>query len=420
VGIHQPHPQAHPRLFARLAVSRGGCTLEAAEEVAEADLDTLQSLVDKSLLRHSDERYWMLETIREYAGERLDESCEADELRRRHAEHFLALAEEAEPHVEKNPEEWVKRLEVEHDNLRAALDRLETSGESQGALRLAGALASFWETGHLTEARHRLEKLLACDEHPTPARAKALAAAALMARQSGDAATARLRAEEALALQRELGSAWGTADASVMLGLAVGDEGDFSRARQLYDDSATLFRDAGDEDNALFATRLLAYAYEELGDGERARALQDETLSRARAVGNKQIEGQTLTDLAARALKQGRARDAVSIMKDVLRIDRDRGVPLQTAFDLSRFARALAFAGGAGEDAARLLSSAEALRVEIGAGVPPFFARVNEEALTAIRAQLDDGAFAEAWEEGQALRADEAIALALGEFERDA
>jgi predicted ATPase len=412
--------EGEQRLFARLAVSRGGCTLEAAEEVAEADLDTLQSLVDKSLLRHSDERYWMLETIREYAGERLDESCEADELRRRHAEHFLALAEEAEPHVEKNPEEWVKRLEVEHDNLRAALDRLETSGESQGALRLAGALASFWETGHLTEARHRLEKLLACDEHPTPARAKALAAAALMARQSGDAATARLRAEEALALQRELGSAWGTADASVMLGLAVGDEGDFSRARQLYDDSATLFRDAGDEDNALFATRLLAYAYEELGDGERARALQDETLSRARAVGNKQIEGQTLTDLAARALKQGRARDAVSIMKDVLRIDRDRGVPLQTAFDLSRFARALAFAGGAGEDAARLLSSAEALRVEIGAGVPPFFARVNEEALTAIRAQLDDGAFAEAWEEGQALRADEAIALALGELERDA
>jgi predicted ATPase/class 3 adenylate cyclase len=408
------------RLFARLSVFRGGCTLEAAEEVAEADLDVLQSLVDKSLVRHTDERYWMLETIREYASERLEEAGEADELRRRHTEHFLALAEKAEPYVEKNPDAWLGRLEAEHDNFRAALDRPEASGESQLALRLAGALAPFWEMSHLTEGGHRLESLLTTDEHPTAARAKALAGAALMARQSGDAATARLRAEEALTLHRELGDAWGTADSGVMLGLAVGDEGDFSRARQLYDDSATLFRDAGDEDNALFATRLLAYAYEELGDGKRAHALQDETLGRARALGNKQIEGQTLTDLAARALKQGRARDAVSIMKDVLRIDRDRGVPLQTAFDLSRFARALALAGGAGADAARLLSSAEALRVEIGAGSPPFFAKVKDEAHTAIRAQLDDAAFAEAWEEGQALTADEAIALALGELERDA
>jgi len=408
------------RLFARLAVFRGGCTLEAAEAVTDADLDTLQSLVDKSLLRHTDERFWMLETIREYASGRLDASGEADELRGRHAEHFLALAEEAGPHVEKNPEEWVKRLEAEHDNLRSALDRLEASGKSQRALRLAGALASFWEMGHVTEGRHRLESLLAGDEHPTAARAKALDGAALMAGQSGDSATQRRRAEEALTLHRELGDAWGTANSGVMLGIAVADEGDFSRARQLFDDSAALFRDADDEDNALFATRLLAWAYKELGDGERASAMYEGNLDRARALGNRQIEGQTLTDLAARALEQGRARDAVSMMKDVLRIDRERGSALQTVFDLSRFARALALAGGAGADAARLLSSAEALRVEIGAGVRPFFAGVNEEALTAIRAQLDDAVFAEAWEEGQALAADDAIALALGELERDA
>jgi len=101
------------------------------------------------------------------------------------------------------------------------------------------------------------------------------------------------------------------------------------------------------------------------------------------------------------------------MMKDVLRIDRDRGVPLQTALDLVCFARALAFAGGAGANAARLLSSAEALRDEIGAGVPPYLAKVNEEALTAIRAQLDDAAFVEAWEEGKALTVDEAVALAV-------
>jgi predicted ATPase len=407
------------RLFARLAVFRGGCTLEAAEEVAGADLDTLGLLVDKSLLRHTNERFSMLETIREYAAERLEESLEVEELRRRHAEHFLALAEEAEPHVDpgtKNPEEWLTwftRLEAEHDNLRAALDRLGASGETQRALRLAGALAGFWGMGHLTEGRQRLEKLLPGDERPTAARAKALSGAALMARQSGDAETARLRAEEALALHRELGNAWGTANAVMMLGLAVADEGDFSRARQLFDDNAKLFRAAGDEDNALFATRLLAWMHEELGDHERARALNEDNLGRARALPNKLIEGQTLGALASLALEQGRTRDAVSMMKDVLRIDRDRGVHLQTALDLSRFARALALAGGAGADAARLLASAETARDEIGAGAPPWLAKLNEEALTTIRTQLDEGAFAGAWEQGRALTVDEAVALAL-------
>lgn len=403
------------RLFARLAVFVGGCTLGAAEAVADVDLDTLQSLVDKSLFRHTGERFWMLETIREYAAERLEESGEADELRERHAGRFLALAEEAEPHVHKNPEEWLERLEREHDNLRAALDWLETSGESQRALRLAGTLAGFWEMGHLTEGRHRLENLLSGDARPTAGRAKALAGAALMARQSGDAATARLRAEEALALHRELGDAWGAADSSVMLGLAVADEGDFSRARQLFDDSAELFRGAGDEDNALFATRLLGWMYEELGDRERSRAVHEDNLRRARALTNKQIEAQTLSALAYLALERGQALDAVSMMKDVLRIDRDRerGVGLQTALDLSRFARILALAGGAGAEAVRLLSSAEAMRDEIGAGTPPWLAKVIEEALAVLHTQLDDAAFAEAWEQGRTLIGDEAIALAL-------
>ena len=136
--------------------------MEAAEEICEADLDSLQSLVDKSLLRYSDERYWMLETIREYAAERLEESGEAEELRRRHAEHFLALAEEAFPNLLGTPGEWLDRLEAEHDNLRAALDHLEASGETQSALQLAGALYRFWwMRGHLAEGARRIELLLA-------------------------------------------------------------------------------------------------------------------------------------------------------------------------------------------------------------------------------------------------------------------
>nr|MBA3412723.1 LuxR family transcriptional regulator [Actinomycetota bacterium] len=132
------------QLYARLAVFPGGCTLESAEEVAEADLDTLQSLVDKSLLRYTQQRFWMLETIREYAVERLDESGQSEELRCRHAEHFRALAEEAEPDLLRNRESYLERLEAEHDNLRAALDQLAASGEEQLDLELAAALWQFW------------------------------------------------------------------------------------------------------------------------------------------------------------------------------------------------------------------------------------------------------------------------------------
>jgi tetratricopeptide (TPR) repeat protein len=256
--------------------------------------------------------------------------------------------------------------------------------------------------------------VLSRDERPTGGRAKALAGAALMARQSGDTTTTRLRAEEARALYVELGDSWGTANSGVLLGLADADEGDFSRARQLFDDSAGLFRDAGAEDDALFATRLLGWMYEELGDRERSRAVHEQNLGRARALGNKTIEGQTLGALAYLAVDEGRARDAVSMMKEVLRIDRDRGVHLQTTLDLSRFARALAFAGGAAAEATQLLSCAAARREDIGAGSPPpYVATLNDEAIAAIRTQLGEDSFAEAWEQGRTLTLDEAVALAV-------
>src|SRR5205823_3703356 len=132
------------RLFARLAVFRGGCTLEAAEAVAHADLDVLQSLVDKSLVRHTGDRFWMFETIREFAVERFAASDENNEIQERFADHFLSLAEEAFPHLKGNPKEWLDRLDAELDNLRAALDQLEGVGETQLALQLAGALYRFW------------------------------------------------------------------------------------------------------------------------------------------------------------------------------------------------------------------------------------------------------------------------------------
>jgi tetratricopeptide (TPR) repeat protein len=367
------------------------------------------------------DRFWMLETIREYAAELLEDSGEAEELGRRHAEHFLALAEEAAAHLEWDQGPWLKRLEAEIDNFRAALDVLEAGGESQGALRLAGSLTGFWEGGYLTEGRQRLETLLSTDERPTAARGLALVGAATMARQSGDPATARLHGESARVLYAELGDSRGTAEASILLGLADADEGNFLRARQTFEDSAQLYRDAGDELGALFASRLVAWTCSELGERERAWELYEHNLNWARALGNKPLEAQTLGAVASMALEQGRADDAISLMQDVLRIDRELGVRFQTSIDLTRFARVLAFAGGAAEEATRLLSCADARREEIGAGTPPrYLVILNDEAIAAIRERLEEAAFSEAWQQGRMFSLDDAVAIALGELDSDA
>jgi predicted ATPase/class 3 adenylate cyclase len=405
------------RLFARLAVFPG-CTLESAEEVADADLDTLQSLVDKSLLRRTEDRFWMLETIREYATERLEESGEAEELELLHAEHYLALAEEAEPHVEDevlgSGGEWLDRLDRELDNFRSALDHLAASGETERVLQLAGALSDLWASRHVAEGRRRLESALRADKGPTAARAKALNGAAELAAVSGDPATMGLRAEEALALHRRLGDPRGAAESLQQLGYAVGEEGDWARAKQLLQESVRLFRDLGDEHYALWTTRTLAWTYAESGDLDRARALYEDDLRRARALGSKSLEAALLGSLAWLAVSEGRVQDALPLLKQSLGIRRELGNPFEIALGLCSVARAITALGRVGT-AVQLISCFEALREEIGGG-EAWVARMNEETLTKIRARLDDAAFAQAWEQGQTLTADEAVALALEEL----
>jgi predicted ATPase len=401
------------RLFGRLAVFRGGCTLETAEKVAAADLDTLQSLVEKSLLRHHDDRFWMLETIREYAAERLERSGTADELRRRHAEHFLALAEEAEPQLRRDSAEWADRLEREHDNLRAALDGGEEAGESEFVLRLAGAASRFWYLkSHLAEGQRRLESALRADERPTAARARALNGAAVMALNIGDTATARLRAEDALALHRTLADAWGAAYATLMIGNAVAESGDVANARPILDASMRLFRELGDELYVLIASVNLAWVTGEAGDLETERALHEENLRRARSLGNRRVEATSLAGLAIFARDEGRLQDAAAMLREAIGIERVLGNVHGIAVDLGRLASVLALAGRAGE-AARLLSSSEALTEKLGADVPWWALRRNAQTLATIRTQLDEAATAEAWERGRALTVDEAVSLAL-------
>jgi tetratricopeptide (TPR) repeat protein len=364
-------------LFARLAVFAGGCTLESAGEIAQADLDPLQSLVEKSLLRHTDDRFSMLETIREYALERLEHSGEANEMRRSHAEHFLALAEETELHLfEADPETWHERLERELDNLRAALHLLESTGEDELALRMVGALAEFWAVkGHLREGWPRLEHALADYDLPTAARAKALNRAANLAIGAGDAATATLRAEEALALNRALGLGWGTAESLLLLGGIVTSEGDFGRGRQDLDESVRLFDELGDKHNALEATRLLAGAYRGLGELDLATALLEDNLHRARALGDNKVEATTLEALARYALDDGRVPDALPMLKRAYRINRDIG-DARVRIIVCYFARVLAFLGKM-HAAACVLSSSEVLIEEIGVR-PSWIVKMNE------------------------------------------
>jgi predicted ATPase/class 3 adenylate cyclase len=400
------------RLFARLAVFTGGCTLESAEAVAQADVEILQSLIEKSLLRHENERFWMLETIREYAAERLEASGEAPELRSHHAEHFRALAEEAEPHLWASSREWFDRIEREHENLRAALGELEARGEAQLVLGMAAALSEFWdERGHQAEGRRRLENALRADDHPTAARAKALNGAAAVALSGGDAAAARRWAEEGLELHRRFRDRRGIADSALHLGGAVGNEGNLERAQHLLQESLELFEDLGDQHSTLVARRYLAWAVHGLGDLERERHLLEHNLHEARAIGNERMEGSTLGALAMAAAAEGHLDESLAMLADCHRIHRDHRDLVQMALNVSRFARVLTMARRA-ETAACLLSGAEAIRREMGASVP-WVVKMDQETLATIHAQLDEAAFREAWERGLTLTADEAVALAV-------
>jgi predicted ATPase/class 3 adenylate cyclase len=411
---HELLTEYEQRLFARLAVFAGGCTLEAAEQITDADLDTLQSLVDKSLVRvREGNRFWMLETVREYALEQLEESGEAERLRRRHAEHFLELAEETEPLAREVDAATLDRLEEEADNLRAALDWLEGSGETQLVLQLAAALDDFWGVkGYLAEGRRRLEAAVAADETPTAARAKALNAAGDMAIGHGDSAAARLRAGEALALNRQLGHTWGIAVSLFILGHAAADDEDYETARQHWEESERLFREAGDSFQALMTTRMLAWAYDELGESHRARGLMQDVLQQARAAQDKHVEVHALESLAIDAALEGRIEDATSLLGEAWKLNRDLGDRFRAAILVCRFARVLALASRA-EVAGRVLAAGEKLYEEMGGSPMGWLQRGNDQALTLIRAELDEATFAEVYDEGTSLTADEAVALAL-------
>jgi predicted ATPase/class 3 adenylate cyclase len=405
------------RLFARLAVFRGGCTLESAEAVADADLDTLQSLVDKSLIRVRGERVWMLETIREYAVERLEASGEPDDLLRRHAEHFLAIAEEADTAITPHRDDvqiWIDRLKADHDNLRAALDHFIDTGDGRCAQQLAGALWKFWYmTGNIGEGRRSLDAVLPMSTERTSIRARALNGATAMEVESQDAVGARRWAEEALAINRELGDRFGIAHAEFMLANVAAGEEDYAAARPLLETSREEFRALGSEYYTLLSTRVLAWICLELGDTELARTLHEENLRMARAAGNRRIESMTLGALAWNAIDDGRFEDAAPLLRDAHPIRRAEGDRLGTASLLLTVARLLAGTGRP-VPAAHALARVTQMYEEMGAAIPAYDVGPREQTITSIRESLDDAEFDAAWQRGRHMTDDEIDALVAG------
>src|SRR5829696_5669449 len=277
-------------LFARLAVFSGGRTLEAIEAICDAKgdlpvdtLDGVSSLLDKSLLRQEEgpegePRFVMLETIHEYARERLEASGEAEEVRRLHAEYFLALAEGAEPELTGADQlACLERLEAEHDNMRAAL-QWSLEKEPATAFRLAGMLARFWEIrSDFSEGSRWLEAALRQSARPdtiteATTRAKLLSEAGTFAYYRADYDHAIVLHGEALELYRELGDDSGVAFSLMCLGAQHNQPGDYERAAPFFEEALALSRRIGDRRNIVITLHNLADVERQRGNYKRAKA----------------------------------------------------------------------------------------------------------------------------------------------------
>jgi predicted ATPase len=403
------------RLFARLAVFRGGWDLDAAEAVAGADLDTLEALVDKSLVRVRDDRFTMLETIREYAAERLAASGDRANLERRHADHFAALAAAAEPHLKGTPRIWLDRLDAEHDNLRAALDRFEAAGNQEAALGLAGSLGRFWAMrGHYIEARDRLERLVALDVRPTAALGRALNALALVLLTvevtADDRARACAIAERAAAVLEVAGDRWGAAQSRFLLGSSLIQDGRLELARATLEGSAAEFEALGDTHYALLAARQLAWAHFELGDLAGARARHEEVVRRARNLGNVRMNATSLGALAEYDIREGRLDDAGPRLRESTRLWVESGEPLEVIANLMRFAWLWDLRGDP-LVGARLLAKARAMEQDLG-GAVSWMRREAGDTEVHIRSQISEPEWLAACAAGTAMSTAAAIELA--------
>jgi non-specific serine/threonine protein kinase len=336
---HELLSEDEKKLFGRLSVFAGGWTLEAAETVGVGEgveediLDVLSGLVNKSLVavrerQESRVRYRLLEPIRQYAREKLEEGGEGEEVRRRHADFYLALAEEAEPRL-RGPEdtEWLERLEVEHDNLRAALSWTLEGGEPKLGLRLAGALWLFWEGhGHYGEGHRWLEQVLARGSQAAAARAKALEGEGWLVYRSGGMDEGVIAAQEGLELSDEAGLG-GAARAKFLniLGWVTVMQGDYERAKELFEESLKLSRNANDEFGIADGLLGLGNSFDSLGDRGRAKELFEEGIVLCRKLGYVPTLARHLFSLGISLLFEGDYERGAALNEEAATLLREHG-----------------------------------------------------------------------------------------------
>jgi predicted ATPase/class 3 adenylate cyclase len=456
-------------LFGRLSVFSGGRTLEEVEEVCDPEgeldaFDGVESLLEKSLLRQEEAaggepRYVMLETVHEYARERLEESGEIEEIKRAHAEYFLALAEEAEAEL-RGPEaaKWLERLEVEHDNMRAALTWALEREKVELGLRLAAALYQFWwSRGYFEEGRRWLEDTLERNGRAPAARVKALEAVGGLADDQGDFDRAVAAAEEGLelisaddaniqgsaaapflrllgvvayarkdferatrhlresiALSREVGDKRRVASSLHQLGNVLSDQGNYLMAKELYEEALALTREL--DNKPAIATLLVSMGAEFLlqGDPERGAALNEEAARLYRELGQKGGLQYALDNLGWAALMRGDHRRAEAFSKECLQLCLDLGDKLVAAEALEALACSFG-ARGETERVPRLFGAARTLREEVGYRHDPREHAIREPYLSSARSRLAAEAWELTWKEGRTMTLEEAVSYALEE-----
>ncbi|HUP09201.1 MAG TPA: tetratricopeptide repeat protein [Caldimonas sp.] len=458
---------AEKALFARLAVFAGGWTLDAASEVCSGDsiakedvVYVLIGLVERSLVVADDDgdRYRMLETVREYAREKLAAASDAKALRERHRDFFVSLSVNAEPHLA-GPQQaaWLQRLENEHDNLRSALEYCLVSGAgSRTGLRLCAALHWFWIVrGYRAEGLDWCMRALAIDPNdaPTQERAMALHAAAILAYHVGDLAAARAYDEGSLAMARSLRDQEGIARATISMGNLRLRQGDvtaaqalceealviartlhdpwltlqslnglgnvaaamdrYSVAQSLYEESLQIARQRADRVRIAILLNNLGYLAFQQGEDSASRELHEQSLAIRRELDDSGGIAYSLSGLADVALRQGDHAAAGAFSRDALCIRRDLGDKMGIAELLEKQAAVMGAIGNALQ-AARVGGAAERLREEIGSPLTTEERLRHERHMAAARASLDDAAFDRAWNEGRALTVEQAIEVALG------
>jgi predicted ATPase/DNA-binding CsgD family transcriptional regulator len=459
-------------LFRRLAVFAGGWTLKTAETVASGDgvaegevLDLLSGLVDKSLVLAEEHesvgvRYRMLEPVKQYAREKLEEAGESGTVRRRHADFFLTLAERARPEL-RGPEDrkWLEQLEREHDNMRAALSFALESEDVELALRMAGALGTFWHMhSHSDEGRKWLEAALTRDKRaPVVVRIRALEAlywlahdrwdhdrAEAIAREAmelsaeaeieaslaaslrimsagpawvrGDYERGRELLEESLRISRGAGDRIMIAEALLQLAVTAWGMGDTERGKEIYEEGVILCREAG------YTFRLpdflfsLGYQLLLEGDYERGAALNEEAVAICREHGYKRSLNFALDNLGWATLLQGDHARATSFYEESLAISKELGDKACASESLDGLA---CIAGATGEPAraARLFGAAEAMRDTLSAAVvfqhTPEEAAWREPSRARARSRLGETAWEDTLSEGRAMGLKEAIEYAI-------